>query len=327
MVHRFGILALLGLCLLTAPSRLLAQPNDARLRIAITAENMQNARADTRQAGTRSTGIRLSNTKLALRLALPRLWDRIIPEDMRSQADAIAPSYGLVARIIPGEKQTTVEFDGKRVFRTLEKDHIPAIVTEPHFHLVLHVRNSAGLEMDQTDTLLMGVAEDFSPRWGIALADNTPGIIATWQWLDNEQVMLSLRGNSRLQEFSETRVITDADPLPQLSAWLREVLLKARDAYASDVKNVESSHHASPEVEQQFILTIDRKTPLIAQVALEDALGDDSRVHRMLPLSLSSTRQRYLLVLKGIDNSWLTEWFKRRGYLLTALPEGGWIAQ
>jgi len=327
LAHHFGILALLGLCLLATPSRLLAQTNDARLRIIITEETMQNARADARQAGTRSADARLSNTKLALRLALPQLWDRIIPQDMRSRTNSIAPNYGLVARIVPGKQQTIVEFNGKRVFRMLKKTHIPAIVMEPRFHLVLHARNSAGLAMGQTDTLLMDTAKSFAPTWGIALADNAPGIIVTWQWLDNQQVMLSVRGNSRLREFSETRVITDADPLPQLSVWLKGILLQARDAYASDVDSTENPHPASTGIEQKIILTINRKRPLIAQVALEEALGNDSRVHQVLPLILSGARQRYLLVLEGTDNSWLTAWFKRRGYLLTASPEGGWIAQ
>ncbi len=315
------------MCLLATPSRLLAQTNDARLRIIITAKSMQNARADAHQSGARYAGVRLSNTRLALRLALPRLWDRIIPRGVRSRTDSIAPNYGLVARIVPGKQQTIVEFNGKRIFRMLKRDHIPAIVMAPRFHLILHVQNSAGLAMGQTDSLLMDTAKDFAPTRGIELADNAPGIIATWQWLGHQQVMLSVRGNSRLQEFSETRGITDADPLPQLSAWLKEILLKARDAYASDVDSTENPRLASTGIEQQLILTINRKRSLIAQVALEEALGNESRVRQVLPLSLSGSRQRYLLVLEGTDNHWLTEWFKRRGYLLTALPEGGWIAQ
>lgn len=290
-----------------------AKVNDARLRIVIPVKDMPDAR--------------MAGTKQALRLAWPRLLDRIVPHPMRSRADAIAPGYALIARIIPGRKQTVVEFNGNTVFRALKKHHISAIITAPRFHLVLHIRNSNGLEMRQTEILLMNTAKDFAPVWGIELADNAPGIVAVWQWLDNQHVMLSVRGNSRLQEFSETRVITDADPLPKLSDWLEEILIKARDAYALDANHVETPHVAGAEVEQQLILTIDRKTQLMAQVALEDALGNDPRVRRVLPVSLSVTHQRYLLLLKGTDSSWLREWFKRRGYRLVALPKGGWLAQ
>jgi len=266
-------------------------------------------------------------TKLALRLALPQLWDRIVPWEMRSQADSITPSYSLVARIIPTDEQTVVEFNGKTVFRTLKGHHIPAIIIAPRFHLVLKMRNSAGLEMGQTQILLMQKAKDLATKWGIELADNAPSVVIVWQWLGNQQIMLTLRGNSRLQEFSETRTITDADPLPVLSDWLRVTLLKARDAYAFDADSPGNPKTADATFNQQITLTVDRATSLMAQVALEDALNNDPRVHRVLPVNLGATRQRYLLLLEGTDSNWLPEWFERRGYRLTALPEGGWLAQ
>ncbi|MDQ6959423.1 MAG: hypothetical protein Q9M27_00215 [Mariprofundaceae bacterium] len=314
-LYRLSVLFLPGLCVLAGP--LWAQVNDTRLRIVIPVEEMQNARS----------GAGLTNTKLALRLAMPRLWDRIVPRDMRSRADSIAPSYGLVARIVPTGEQTVVEFNGKTVFRTLREHHIPAIVMAPQFHLVLKMRNRAGFEMKQTEALLMQEAKDFSPGWGVELSDNAPSMIVTWQWLNNQQLILSLRGNSRLPEFSETRVMTAADPLPVISDWLKELLLKARDAYAFDVDNAGSLNTTTAEIDQQLILIIDRKTSLMAQVALEDSLSSDPRVRRVLPVSLGLMRQRYMLLLEGTDSSWLPEWFERRGYLLAALPEGGWLAQ
>jgi len=294
-----------------------AQVSDTRLHIVIPSEDMQKAHADKR----------LADTKLALRLALPKLWDRIVPREMRPRADAITPSYSLVARIVPAGERTIVEFNGKAAFRTLKDHHIPAIVMAPRFHLVLKMRNSAGLEMGQTQALLMDQAKDFAPNWGIELTDNASSVIVVWQWLDNQQVVLSLRGNSRLQEFSETRMITDADPLPVISDWLNDILIKARDAYAFDVDSAGNLNAANATPGQQVTLTIDRKTSLMAQVALEDALKGDPRVHRMLPVSLGVARQRYLLQLEGSDSSWLPEWFERRGYRLAALPEGGWLAQ
>jgi len=320
LIYRFITFVLPGLCLLATP--LWAQTNDARLHVVIPQEDMQNARSDTSLANIRS-----SDTKLALHLALPKLWDRIVPQAERFQADAITPNYGLVARIVPSDKQTIIEFNGKAVFRTLGDNHIPAIVLAPRFHLVLQVRNSAGLEMSQTQTLLMQEAKDFSSKWGIDLADNAPSLIIVWQWLDNQRVMFSLRGNSRLQEFSETRVITDADPLVALSEWLRNILIKARDAYAFDTDNQEDIQTPNTLAGQQIILTIDRKSSLMAQVALEDGLGNDPRIRQVLPVSLGVARQRYLLQLERSDISWLPEWFERRGYRLAVLPGGEWLAQ
>ncbi len=288
-----------------------------RLRITIPVEEIQNARS----------GAGLADTRLALRLALPHLWDRIVPQDMRSRASTIAPNYALVARIVPGDQQIVVDFNGKAVFRTLRENHIPAILMIPRFHLVLKMYNSAGFEMNQTQALLMQDAKNVAPKWGIELVDNAPSIIVTWKWLDNQRLMLSLRGNSRLHEFSAIHVMTDADPLPAISAWLQELMLKARDAYAFDVDSADNINTVTTEINQQLTLVIDRKNSLMAQVVLEDALNDDPRVRRVLPVSLGVMRQRYMLLLEGTDSSWLPEWFEHRGYRLVALPKGGWLAQ
>ncbi len=314
------LVILLCLCWVTTP--LWAQVIDTRLHISIPVEKIQNARSD-----AKSDNRRLSDTDLALRLALPILWDHIVPLNERFQADAIRPNYGLVTRIIPDKKQVNIEFNGPAVFRALKIHHIPAIVMTPRFHLTLHVHNSTGLEMTQTQALLMQEAKQFAPEWGIGLTDAAPSVVIAWKWLGNQEVMLSLRGNSRLQEFSETRTIAGVDPLPALKEWLRNILLEARDAYTFNADSPGSTHISNVPAMQQVILTIDRKTSLMAQMALEDALASDPRIQRVLPVSLGVTRQRYQLSLEGEDSSWLPEWFARRGYRLTALPGGGWVAQ
>jgi len=306
--YGLGILGLLGL-FLAMP--LLAQADDARLRVVVTHEN---------------TGVSQPDAALTVRLALPVLWDRIVPVQMRTRADAIAPDYGLVARIIPGEEQTTVEFNGQSIFRMLRERRIPAIIMAPRFHLVIQVRSSDGLAMDQTRALLMEEAVRIASEQGIELGDNAPGLVAVWQWLDNRRVMFTLRGNTRLREFSETRDITDADPLPALKGWLKDILLRTRDAYAFSAGEPVTMNTGMASGHRLF-LTVNRPARLPQQVTLEQALKNDPRVRSIRPLSLSKSRQRYLLQLEGTDSSWLPDWFGRHGYQLAALPGGEWLAQ
>jgi len=308
---RTAVLGLLGLCVL-APLTW-AQSDDSRLRISIPHEDTQGTQPDMGQT---------------MRQALPMLWDRLVPRQSRMQADSIAPDYRLVARIVPGKEQTTVEFNGKAVFQTLKEQHIASIILTPRFHLVIQMHNSAGFAMPETQLQLMNEAQRIASGWGIELAADAPGLVAAWQWLDDRNLMLSVRGNTRLQEFSETRSIADADPLPALREWLKDVLLKARDAYAFDANEpLDTTTATIVESEERVQLTVDRPSRLLEQVALEEALKNDPRIRGILPVSLSKTRQRYLLKLEGTDDSWLPDWFARRGYRLAALPEGGWLAQ
>ena len=65
-----------------------------------------------------------------------------------------------------------------------------------------------------------------------------------WRWLDSGQVSQGLRGTTRLGEFQEARMLAPGDPLPQLQQWLLEILVKARDAYATGI----TTESATPNV-------------------------------------------------------------------------------
>ncbi len=256
--------------------------------------------------------------------ALPMLWDRIVPTDARKRADTIAPDARLLLRLRPGREVTTLEFHREAVFRALTEAHIPFIPEPPRIHLVIHVRNASGLPMPQTEALLMEQARRIAVSRGLLLTDNAPGLVLEWRWLTDREAMLNARGTTRLPEFSETRVIEDADPLPELARWLESALLRARDAHAFAAASEAKPDAASDAA--RVSITLRRDAPLATQVALEEALSQDPRVARLIPIELSRARQRYALWLNG-DDDWLPDWFARRGYRLSALPDGGWLAE
>jgi len=265
------------------------------------------------------------NARMLMKQALPVLWDRLVPLGARKRADTLRSDSRLVARIVPGRDETMVEFNGERVFDALRKAGVPAIVTLPRFHLLLSVRNEADVEMSQTRSLLEEEAVRLAPLQGIELSDRGSGLVLQWRWLDARHVQLSVRGQSRLGEFVESRDINDADALPLLQQWLAEVLLRARDAYAYD--GVAGLADAQQGSVFRIELSVERNSNLLAQVALEESLAHDPRVQSILPVVLSENLQRYTLQLEGGDTTWLGEWFARRGYSLQQSADGGWVVR
>lgn len=258
--------------------------------------------------------------------ALPTLWDRLVPQAQRARADALPSSVGLLSRIVPGDDGAMVEFNRQAVFQALQEAGIDYLASPPQFALVIHVANSAGQPMPQSETLLMRYAHDIAPRWGIELADTAPSLVMSWRWIGDTQVMLGVRGNSRLQEFTETRDLpAGSDPLETLQAWQQEVLLKARDVYAQPMAAAMPKGAALHE-KAVWVTVVDHVMSLSEQVTLEDALRHDPRVQALIPYSYSRQRIRYRLLLKSDNGNWLSEWFSQRGFRPEAVGNGGgWL--
>ena len=301
--------------LLLLPFVAWSQESDPRLKVTLTNEEAQQGSPD---------------TSLLLKKALPVLWDRIVPKGQRHSAEAIRADSRMVARIVPGREETVVEFHGERIFEMLRQAKIGAIVTPPRFHLMVSVRNNVGQEMVQTGILLEEEAERLAPGHGIELTNSGAGLVLVWRWLDSLHAELTVRGQSRLSEFIETREITDADSLPVLQGWLGEVLLKARDAYAYDASVFSNATTEGGPIQASdgfaIELAVQRSSSLLEQVALEESLAHDPRVRQVLQLSLSRDAQRYKVQLEGGDTSWLSEWFARRGFRMERLVDGSWVA-
>ena len=289
-----------------------------------------------------------TDVKKAVDLALPVLWDRLIPVHARHDMPADAQGLGLLLRASPTAEGMNITFNRSRVWQYLKKRDIPFIDAPPAFNVIVHMYNLAGIAMPQSAALLATYAREEAVRWGYVVREEAPALVLNWRWLDQQQVSLSVRGNSRLPEFVETRMLEAGDPLPQMQAWLLEVMLKARDAYASDAMIAGSAAVAMaggatgtgtgdagtgtpgsvpvPMTGLERMLTINRHATLPEQVLFEDALRRHPRVAALVPYLLSNNVQQYRLVLKSADDRWLIEWFARNGMQLSPRPDG-WLAQ
>jgi len=298
-----------------------------------------------------------ANIRYAADLALTQLWDRMIPQHARAEIPANARAIQFMLRAQPTAEGVSVSFNSRRVLDYLEAAKIPLIPEQPVWNLDVRMRNAAGQNMSQSASMLQKFAEQQAPNWGFGLNASGASMIVQWRWLDAKQASLSVRGNSRLAEFQETRTLSPGDPLPQLQQWLLDTLLKARDAYANEPQVampapvlvpapvidiygnpiISTDIYADPYaaasvpiatiVDDSILIMIERQASLPEQVLFEDDLRRDPRVASLLPRQLNHTMQQYRLQLKDpADTQWLHQWFAQHGLSLTPAADG-WLAR
>jgi len=110
-MRRALLLTLLFLAL--PPSIAQAEP-DMRMQVELDAE----------KAGVKPTWLH-SHIKEAAEMALPQLWQRIVPQHALGQIPEHAKAVRFLKRAIPNETGVTILFSGKRVFSYLKQHRIP----------------------------------------------------------------------------------------------------------------------------------------------------------------------------------------------------------
>jgi hypothetical protein len=230
-------------------------------------------------------------------------------------------------RVLPRSDGVQVSFNEARVWQYLDQKKIPYLKEAPRINLVIQMSNQNGSSMPQTAELLQADVESVAVARGVLLSESAPSLIIVWQWLDNTQVNLTVRGNTALAEFSELRKVETGDPLSQLQVWMGEILLTARDAYIPDPTQIEMI----PTWQEQrggieVMLIIEQSATLSAQVALEDALRQHEKVESVIPIYLSTSSRQYRLQLKRAGDVWVQQWFQQRGMQALPTPQG-WLVR
>jgi hypothetical protein len=257
--------------------------------------------------------------------ALPILWQRILTHEASSSALQEMKPMSLLLSVRPQSHGSDVIFNPPRVWSYLEAQHIPHIRTIPTFHLQLELHNAFGNSMQESEARLLQYAKAQGKTLGIVFADNAPLLAIHIQWLDDVQAQLSVRGQSRLQEFSETRALDMGDPFLYLQNWVKDTLIRARDAYAWQ-KEVQATPEAAIDhaarTDLQFTLVIEQDASLSEQIALEHALKGDPRVKQLVPTYLNHHSRQYVITLKQPDDSWIPNWFEQHGMRATPNAQG-----
>ena len=263
----------------------------------------------------------------AIQLALPILWDRVVEDSARSTVSDSMRATTFLLRVVPQPDHVEVTFNQDRVWQYLDQKQVAYLKEPLRLNLKIEMMNSSGSGMPKTAEALLTYAQGVAKARGILLDAGAPLLQAKWRWLDAAQVYLKVDGESLLTGFSETRSMKAGDPLEQLQAWVQSLLIKARSAYVT-----KTTLPAEPTIEQPtdgtmvLLLTIEQPATLPAQVVFEDSLRQNSHVKLLVPTFLSGNSRQYRMVLHNADDSWLADWFRRRGMQATATADG-WLIQ
>lgn len=263
----------------------------------------------------------------AIQLALPILWDRVVDESARSLVSDSMRATTFLLRVVPQSDHVEVTFNQDRVWQYLDSKEIAYLKEPLRLNLKIQMVDSNDTAMPKTVEALLAYARGVAKARGIVLDATAPLLQANWRWLDSTQVYLSVAGESMLSGYTETRSMTTGDPLVQLQAWVESLLVKARSTYTANLTTP-----ATPTIEQPgdgtmvLLLTIDQSATLATQVVFEDSLRQDSHVKLLVPTFLSANSRQYRMVLHTADDSWLADWFRRRGMQATPTVDG-WLVQ
>lgn len=311
--------------LLLLPQLALAA-NDPRMQIELVADESKGITVESLHG----------NIRKAADLALPQLWKRMLLQDDKHLIPEKTKAVLFLQRATPTEDGLRVIFNQRRVTAFLKKHNIPFIETYPTWLLSVQMSNSSNRSMPESAAMLQELAASSAAAWGYGLEGSRESLILHWRWLDSSHISLSVRGTSKLGEYSETREVASGDPFQQLEPWLIQTLLKARNSYATsapgeaEVTNNDAATNGiatKPAATREFLtLAIERQASLPEQVLFEEELRRDPRILDLSLKQVNRDGQQYRLRLKNSDDQWLSHWFKRRGLKLTPTIEG-WVAR
>lgn len=263
----------------------------------------------------------------AIQRALPVLWDRIVEDSARPALSNKIKATPFLLRVVPRSDAVQVTFNQQRVWQYLDQNFIAYLKEAPRIKLQIQMINQNDTSMPKTAEALQAFAESAALKRGVVLDDKAPVLMATWRWLNASEVYLTVRGNSLLTEYSETRTVEADDPLVQLQVWVKDLLLKVRTAHIAATTTVaEQPVKKKWEDGIELILTIEQPASLPEQVVLEDAFRQNSRVKALIPTYLSANRREYRVLLNGEEDAWISAWFQRRGMQVSPTPYG-WLVQ
>jgi hypothetical protein len=269
------------------------------------------------------------------KLAIAQVWDRLVPQTRRADVNG-ADAMALLQRAVPtSSDELMLVFNPDRVAQYLQSLGITYPEQAPHFHLQLHLINPSGVAMPQSESMLMDYARQNAAHWGYVLDDKGDPLELDWRWMNDRQVTLTVHGNAHVPDSQDNRFMAAGDPMPQIQAWLDEVMLSARDDYAvrtaatpsaPTTPPAESAVPATSTMPLTLVLTVDQPESLADQVLLEQALAADPHVASLQLSQVNADNRQYLLKLRQPGEDWLAPWFASRGMHATPTAEG-WLAQ
>ncbi|MDQ6989649.1 MAG: hypothetical protein Q9M19_07180 [Mariprofundaceae bacterium] len=244
-------------------------------------------------------------------LALPTLWQKVVPLVDLRKAQSLQPSTALVLQFSPFKNGVKMVYNPSQVRRFLQQHGIAMIPYQPHWNLTVqalafpaaNVHLEARL-MEDSAYLAETMGFRLSPRGRKLALMFTP----SHDVYGKNMLHVGVQGAFTADLLSQTAIFLaeDVSLTEQLQAWLHDILGEIRDVYSLGAMQF-------TETNAETTLTIEGEHSLSTQVMLEQALLAHPAVVTLIPTLLQQNRRQYRLLLRDGATSWLQPWFAEYG--------------
>jgi len=243
----------------------------------------------------------------AVRTAAERLWQRILPADLKPPA--IDP-VRFVREVRRTSEGWLIRFDRKRTLQWLKAQGLHPIETPPAFAITVRALGPFG-EDPSLAFFLQNELSQIAARIGIVLSADGRPVELTVLW-SSEQIGVLLGKEPMIHR----PLATGEDLRVAASGLLHRALLMLRDRWAL--------RESTPSSARLWLrLTIERESPLAEQLDWEQALQAARIVHALLPTELGPHRRSYLVGLASEEEiASLQRWLQQQGSELHPMPLG-----
>lgn len=262
----------------------------------------------------------------AMRLALPTLWQRVVPRQGLKQAAKLKGRTSLVLQFKADKRWVDLVFNPVQVQRYLAGFGVAMITPQPKWDLDVQV---IGFGQDDANLAreLMNYSYAKADKRGFLITPNGRKLNLIFQpavdVYGESVIKVDVQGAFTDDVLVETQQVTRGYLSYQLQVWLEDILLSIRDAYSLSTLNFK-------DTSKEVVVTIESNLPLTYQVALEEALVQQAQVVSVVPVLLQKMRKQYRIVMKDSDDTWLESWFSVYGMTAVRQPLGSssqWLVQ
>lgn len=268
----------------------------------------------------------VSDIQAATALALPMLWQRVVPIDELSKTEKLPKPTSLVLQFKAVKHGVKLVFNPSAVKNFLSRYGIQMIPERPHWNLSVYALGFSDADEGLSQDLL-NYGHEMADQYGFRLSPRGKKLQLIFApVIDTHgelQTHVDVQGSFSAGLLSQVDLPVEGYISYQLQSFLHQILIEIRDAYSLDTLTFEESS-------REILLTIEAEYSLASQVMLEQALARQASVVSVVPTMLQKARRQYRIQLRDGNDSWITAWFAGYGLTANRQPEGSvddWLAE
>ncbi|MDQ7004466.1 MAG: hypothetical protein Q9N67_05950 [Ghiorsea sp.] len=253
----------------------------------------------------------------AMRLALPTLWQRVVPTQSLEKASRLRGRTSLVLQMKRNGKGVNLVFNPVQVQTYLRQYHITMMVERAHWNLNVVLDGFTGASSALAADL-MDYSDAISDALGIQLDSQGRKLELRFTQVIGTDGTVQIEADIS-PPFSipcltcQSRQPVQGDLSGQLQIWLNRILRDLRDV--SNARLADGGNDGS-----SLYITIISDASLAAQISLEQLLQQQSEVVSVIPTMIQQESRQYRVVLREADDSWVSSWFASYGMTAVKQP-------